>query len=82
MLTGYDAFIPHFKPDVFVLKYLGSFLFVGNIIWWKIYKGTAKIAPEAVDLVSGRREFEESESTQDSRWNGSFWKDTISKLRR
>ncbi|KAH7013332.1 amino acid permease/ SLC12A domain-containing protein [Ilyonectria destructans] len=82
IFNGYDAFIPHFKPDVFVLKYLGSFLFVGNIIWWKIYKGTTKIAPEAVDLVSGRREFEEAESTQDSRWNGSFWKDTINKLRR
>ncbi|KAF7547907.1 hypothetical protein G7Z17_g7400 [Cylindrodendrum hubeiense] len=82
VFNGYDAFIPHFKVDVFILKYLGTILFVGNIAWWKIYKGTTKIAPESVDLVSGRREFEEMESAEDARWKGGFWKDTISKLRR
>ncbi|KAK7403504.1 hypothetical protein QQX98_010734 [Neonectria punicea] len=82
IFNGYDAFIPHFKPEVFVLKYVGTVLFVGNIVWWKLYKKTTFIAPKLVNLVSGRRKFEEMESKDDSRWKGSFWKDNLSKLRR
>ncbi|KAG5655278.1 hypothetical protein KAF25_010430 [Fusarium avenaceum] len=68
LFSGYDAFIPHFKPDIFVLKYLGTALFVFNVIWWKIYKTTSYLAPENVDLLTGRREFEEMESPNDQSW--------------
>ncbi|KAM5352920.1 hypothetical protein ACJ41O_005642 [Fusarium nematophilum] len=82
VFNGYDAFIPHFKPEVFVLKYIGSVLFVGNIVWWKMFKGTKRLAPTSVDLVTGRREFEEMESKEDQSWNEGFWKKTLNRARR
>lgn len=78
---GYDAFIPHFKPSDFVLKYLGTVIFIGNITFWKIFKKTKLHRPEDVDLVTGRREFEEVETTDDHRWNDSWWKNVGAKLR-
>lgn len=60
---GYDAFIPHFKASTFILKYLGIIIFVLNVVWWKIMKGTEKIQSSRVDLSTGRREFERHEDT-------------------
>ncbi|KAL5605945.1 hypothetical protein FOVSG1_006092 [Fusarium oxysporum f. sp. vasinfectum] len=62
MFNGYDAFIPHFKPDIFVLKYLGSVLFIFNVLWWKTIKKTSFWSALEVDLSTGRREWEETET--------------------
>jgi amino acid permease len=72
--TGYDAFIPHFKPDVFILKYIGVIVFVVNYTWWKIFKRTEIIDSSSVDLISDRREFLERESPQDAEWKRPWWK--------
>lgn len=53
---GYDAFIPHFKPETFVLKYLGTLIFVINVCWWKIRNKTTFWRLTDIDLVTGRRE--------------------------
>ncbi|CAH0046286.1 unnamed protein product [Clonostachys solani] len=81
IFNGYDAFIPHFQADTFVLKYLGSVLFLINITFWKLYKKTKRVKALEVDMVTGRREFEETESPADHEWNESFWKKAICKLK-
>ncbi|KAH7111650.1 amino acid permease/ SLC12A domain-containing protein [Dactylonectria estremocensis] len=82
VFNGYDAFIPHFKPDVFILKYIGSIIFVGNIAWWKIFKKTKRHNSTSVDLVTGRREFEEMETKNDRRWNEGILKNILNKFKR
>lgn len=72
-------FIPYSKPDIFVLKYIGTFIFLLKITWWKIFKRTKWVRPEDVDLVTGRRECGERESSTDSDWNTGFWKSFIAR---
>ncbi|KAI9164138.1 Aspartate aminotransferase [Paramyrothecium foliicola] len=79
--SGYDAFIPHFKPDTFILKYLGTILFLLNVVFWKIFKKTKRIKATEVDLITGRRQFEEMESTGDEQWKESWWKAAVGKLK-
>ncbi|GKU10837.1 hypothetical protein FLAG1_11642 [Fusarium langsethiae] len=81
VFNGYDAFIPHFKPDIFILKYLGTAIFVFNFVWWKIAKKTTFWSASAVDLSSGRREWEETERQEDAHWNGGFWKKTFKRFK-
>ncbi|KAI8716288.1 AA-permease domain-containing protein [Fusarium sp. LHS14.1] len=53
IFNGYDAFIPHFKADIFILKYIGLVVFVGNITWWKIAKKTTFWRASVIDLIYG-----------------------------
>lgn len=82
VFSGYDAFIPHFKPDQFVLKYLGVVIFVANTILWKLWKKTKMVAPSETDLVTGRREYQEAETAMDQEWNESFWRKMLGKVRK
>ncbi|CAG9946976.1 unnamed protein product [Clonostachys rosea f. rosea IK726] len=82
IFNGYDAFIPHFKPDVFILRYIGSIIFVVNIAWWKVAKKTKRNDSASVDLVTDRREFEETETKDDQRWNESIMKNILNKFKR
>ncbi|KAL2673759.1 hypothetical protein Neosp_012203 [[Neocosmospora] mangrovei] len=82
IFNGYDAFIPHFKVDVFILKYIGTLIFIGNITWWKIVHKTTFWSAETVDLATGRREFEERESPQDEEWNGGLRKKVLGFFRK
>ncbi|KAM6509728.1 hypothetical protein FALCPG4_017376 [Fusarium falciforme] len=82
IFNGYDAFIPHFKVDVFILKYIGTVIFVGNVTWWKLVKKTTFWGAETVDLATGRREFEERESHQDAEWNGGLRKKVLGFFRK
>ncbi|KAH6967479.1 amino acid permease/ SLC12A domain-containing protein [Fusarium venenatum] len=56
IFNGYDAFIPYFKPETFVLKYLGTLIFVVNVCWWKIRHKTTFWRVTDIDLFTGRRE--------------------------
>ncbi|KAI8712746.1 AA-permease domain-containing protein [Fusarium sp. LHS14.1] len=82
IFNGYDAFIPHFKVDVFILKYIGTIIFIGNVTWWKIVKKTTFWSVDTIDLATGRREFEERESPQDEEWNGSLRKKVLGFFRK
>ncbi|RSL48152.1 hypothetical protein CEP53_009650 [Fusarium sp. AF-6] len=82
IFNGYDAFIPHFKVDVFILKYIGTVIFVGNVTWWKLVKKTTFWSSETVDLTTGRREFEERESREDAEWNGGLRKKVLGFFRK
>ncbi|KAI8652733.1 AA-permease domain-containing protein [Fusarium keratoplasticum] len=82
IFNGYDAFIPHFKVDVFILKYIGTIIFLGNVTWWKLVKKTTFWDAEAVDLATGRREFEERESHEDAEWNGGLRKKVLGFFRK
>ncbi|KAF5702383.1 dicarboxylic amino acid permease [Fusarium globosum] len=82
VFNGYDAFIPHFKPEVFVLKYLGTVVFVFNFVWWKVSKKTTWWSASDVDLSTGRREWEETERPEEVHWEGGLWKNVLSKFKR
>ncbi|KAM0387784.1 hypothetical protein ACHAQC_010436 [Fusarium culmorum] len=56
IFNGYDAFIPYFKPETFILKYLGTLIFIVNVCWWKIRHKTTFWRVTDIDLVTGRRE--------------------------
>ncbi|KAH6877202.1 amino acid permease/ SLC12A domain-containing protein [Thelonectria olida] len=74
VFNGYDAFIPHLKPADFVLKYIGTVIFIANFAWWKSVNKTEFYKRNFVDLFTGRREFQEQETADDQRWNESWWK--------
>ncbi|SCN79660.1 related to aspartate aminotransferase, cytoplasmic [Fusarium fujikuroi] len=78
---SYDAFIPHFKPEVFVLKYLGTVIFVFNFVWWKVSKKTTWWSASDVDLSTGRREWEETERPEEVHWEGGLWKNVLRKFK-
>ncbi|KAH8888955.1 hypothetical protein GQ53DRAFT_795424 [Thozetella sp. PMI_491] len=82
IFAGYDAFIPTFKVETFILKYLGVLLFVGNATFWKIYKRTKFVRASEIDFITGRRELEELETVDDQEWNTGFWKKIIIKFRK
>ncbi|KAF5659399.1 hypothetical protein FCIRC_12541 [Fusarium circinatum] len=82
VFNGYDAFIPHFKPEVFVLKYLGTVIFIFNVIWWKVSKKTTFWSSTDVDLSTGRRQWEETERAEEVHWEGGLWKSVLNKLGR
>ncbi|KAL4981497.1 amino acid permease-domain-containing protein [Aspergillus falconensis] len=50
---GYDAFIPHFKADQFVLRYIGIVIYMGNFLFWRSYKGARYVRPREMDLTMG-----------------------------
>ncbi|RKK99196.1 hypothetical protein BFJ70_g17522 [Fusarium oxysporum] len=82
VFNGYDAFIPHFKPEVFVLKYLGTVIFIFNFFWWKVSKKTTFWSASDVDLNTGRREWEETERPEEVHWEGGLWKNVLDKFKR
>ncbi|RDW72426.1 Amino acid transporter [Aspergillus mulundensis] len=53
IFSGYDAFIPHFKADRFVLRYIGIVVYVGNLFFWKLYKCARYVTPREMDLTTG-----------------------------
>ncbi|KAJ4187018.1 hypothetical protein NW759_016910 [Fusarium solani] len=82
LFSGYDAFIPDFKSDRFVLKYLGIVIFAINTVVWKFWKKTKRVAPGEMDLVTGRREYQEAETAEEQQWKESFWQKVVGKLRK
>lgn len=54
--NGFAAFMP-FKVDKFLTSYIGIPVYVGNVLWWKVYKKTKRVRPEEMDLQTGRRDF-------------------------
>ncbi|KAL3433772.1 amino acid permease/ SLC12A domain-containing protein [Aspergillus tetrazonus] len=53
IFSGYDAFIPQFKADQFVLRYVGIVVYVGNFLFWRFYKGARHVRPCQMDLTTG-----------------------------
>ncbi|CAI6099275.1 unnamed protein product [Clonostachys chloroleuca] len=82
VFNGYVAFIPHFKPDLFVLKYLGTIIFISTLIWWKISKKATFWSASTVDLSTGRREWGETERQEGVHWEGGFWKNALMRFKR
>ena len=79
--SGFDAFLPSFHVDKLILKYIGTVLFLGNIAFWKIWKKTRRVKAGEVDMITGRREFEEMESAADSEWKESTFKSLFARLK-
>ncbi|KAK6225248.1 hypothetical protein QIS74_01295 [Colletotrichum tabaci] len=57
IFAGYDAFIPYFKPDVFVLKYISLVIFAFNFCLWRFWKGAHHVKPQEMDLTTGYYDF-------------------------
>jgi yeast amino acid transporter len=79
--SGFDAFLPSFHVDKLILKYIGTVLFLGNIALWKIWKKTRRVKAGEVDMVTGRREFEEMESAADAEWKQSTFKSLLARIK-
>ncbi|CEQ40091.1 SPOSA6832_01675 [Sporobolomyces salmonicolor] len=62
LFKGFDSFTPKFNHATFITSYLGipiyCVLYLGHKFWYK----TKVLKPDEVDLVSGRREFDEDEA--------------------
>ncbi|KAH6995238.1 amino acid permease/ SLC12A domain-containing protein [Ilyonectria destructans] len=56
VFNGYGAFIPHFKPVTFITSYIGVILYVGNLIFYKLWVKSAKVMPGDMDLHTDRLE--------------------------
>ncbi|KAM0326286.1 hypothetical protein ACHAQA_006884 [Verticillium albo-atrum] len=82
LFSGFDAFIPHFKPTTFVLKYLGIVIFIINVLLWKLWKKTKRVKPSETDLTTGRREYHEAETPGEEAWTESSWRKWLSNLRK
>ncbi|KAK7219885.1 hypothetical protein V2G26_007888 [Clonostachys chloroleuca] len=64
IFSGYTAFIGGFKLDKFITSYLGIVLYLVNILLFKVWKRTKRIRSAEMDLVSGRRMYEEEEEEE------------------
>ncbi|KAL4819377.1 amino acid permease/ SLC12A domain-containing protein [Aspergillus spinulosporus] len=53
VFSGYDAFIPQFKADQFVVRYIGIVVYVGNFLFWRFYTGARYVRPSEMDLTTG-----------------------------
>lgn len=71
---GYDAFIPKFSGKTFVLKDIGLFVFGGNFLWWKWWKGTKRVRALEMDLVTHRSRFEKEEEGKAHVLEVPWWK--------
>lgn len=62
------------------MKYLGTAIFVFNIVWWKIAHKTKFWSATEIDLTTGRRQWEETESKNDAEWNSGWFKRALRKF--
>ncbi|KAL3457116.1 amino acid permease/ SLC12A domain-containing protein [Aspergillus heterothallicus] len=53
IFSGYDAFIPNFQADIFILRYIGLLVYVGNFVFWRFWKKTRGVSPKEMDLTTG-----------------------------
>ncbi|TKA56660.1 hypothetical protein B0A53_01855 [Rhodotorula sp. CCFEE 5036] len=56
---GFDSFTPKFNHVTFITNYIGIPIYIFLYFAYKFWFKTSIIKPEAVDLVTGRREFDE-----------------------
>lgn len=59
--------MPKFTLASFITCYIGVAIYLINIIGWKLIKGTKRVKAHEMDLVTGRREFEEMEEMERAR---------------
>ncbi|KAF5011274.1 hypothetical protein FDECE_2574 [Fusarium decemcellulare] len=52
--NGYGAFMPHFKASTFITSYIGVVVYLGNIMFYKLWRRTKRVALEEMDLSTGR----------------------------
>ncbi|PGH20044.1 hypothetical protein AJ80_03694 [Polytolypa hystricis UAMH7299] len=70
---GYPAFLNPFSAEDFVVNYILLPVFVGFVVFWKVWKKTRWVKVEEIDVWSGRREYsgEEMEGKKGERtWWG------------
>ncbi|UKZ69363.1 uncharacterized protein TrAtP1_010371 [Trichoderma atroviride] len=82
VFSGYDAFIPTFHVDKFILKYLGVVIFVANTVIWKWWKGTKRVTASTMDLVTGIREYQDSFPVLEKEWTEGFWHKMLHKMKK
>ncbi|KAM0790147.1 hypothetical protein ACM66B_005468 [Microbotryomycetes sp. NB124-2] len=61
---GFDAFTPTFNHKTFITSYLGIPIYVALYFGYKFWHKTKIIPLHEVDLVSGRREFDEDDARE------------------
>ncbi|BGP41989.1 amino acid transporter [Rhodotorula kratochvilovae] len=59
---GFDSFIPKFNYRTFITNYCGIPFYIALFVGWKLYYKTRIIPSAEVDLISGRREFDDDEA--------------------
>ncbi|KAK4046398.1 amino acid transporter [Microbotryomycetes sp. JL221] len=74
---GFDAFTPTFNHKGFITNYLGLPIYFFLLVGFKVWHKTKLIPLQEVDLVSGRREFDEDQAMweeREAKEKQSFWK--------
>ncbi|GAA5824668.1 hypothetical protein JCM3770_005625 [Rhodotorula araucariae] len=64
---GFDSFIPKFNYRVFITNYIGIPFYIALFVGYKLIHKTRVIPSAEVDLISGRREFDEDEALWDEK---------------
>ncbi|GAA5873504.1 hypothetical protein JCM3774_002435 [Rhodotorula dairenensis] len=59
---GFDSFTPKFTTTTFITNYIGIPIYALLYVCYKLWFRTSIIKPVEVDLVTGRREFDEDEA--------------------
>lgn len=54
-IAGYGDFVSGFQPVKSVVDYVVIAVFVALFVFWKVFKKTAVVPLEQVDLVTGSR---------------------------
>ncbi|GAA5934760.1 hypothetical protein JCM10213_007856 [Rhodosporidiobolus nylandii] len=62
LFKGFDSFVHKFNHKTFITHYLGIPIYIVLYLGWKFYHKTSFVKPQEVDLVSGRREYDEDEA--------------------
>ncbi|KAK4045964.1 amino acid transporter [Microbotryomycetes sp. JL201] len=67
LFKGFDAFTPKFNHKTFITSYLGLPIYIALYFGYKFWHKTKIIPLHEVDLISGRREFDEDEAQENER---------------
>ncbi|KAM5361794.1 hypothetical protein ACJA88_014321 [Fusarium oxysporum] len=54
IFNGYGAFIPTFDVAKFLTSYVGVVVYLGNIVFWKVWRRTERVPLSEIDLTTGR----------------------------
>ena len=68
---GYPAFLNPFSAEDFVINYILLPVFVGFVLFWKLYKRTKIVKLAEMDIWTGRREYDDISSVVK---NKTFWR--------
>lgn len=75
--SGFDSFTVKFNHKTFITNYLGIPVYLALFLGYKLWYKTKLIPLKEVDLITGKREFDEDEALwaeEEAESNKPWWK--------